>query len=125
MTRGRVSALVAMAICALAQRGDTADRRVEILKAPHFVTDDSTIGFYLRILPDETNRRFEVAAVDATANYAVRVSGEDLPGPTTRLIEWEPIPAGEYEIIASLYGADDTVLARASSHVEVLEWRGP
>lgn len=116
--------LLAVGIIAAVLQISSAPKPVELIRIPRFVTDDTPISFQLRILPDDRYRRFTVAAINEVGD-AERLSGEDLPGQTTRLIEWDSLSAGDYEITARVYGADDKLLAADAAHVTVLEWRGP
>lgn len=120
----RLILFLCLLVVCLAQRSDSEPKRVEFLRAPHYLTDETTVAFQLRIQPHEENRGFMVAAIDEVGNTA-RSSAEDLPGSTTRLIEWEPLGAGDYELVAFVYGAEGKVLARDASHLTVLAWRGP
>lgn len=120
----RTAALILILIGCLAQRGDGADKPVELLYVQHYITDETPIAFSLRILPREANRRFTVAAINEVGDPE-RSSEEDLPGPTTRVIEWNPLAAGDYELVAVVLGAEDKILARTSAHLTVLAWRGP
>lgn len=122
--RARACVLLCVLVVCLAQRSDSAPKRVEFLRAPHYLTDETTVAFQLRIQPHEDNRGFLVAAIDEVGNTA-RSSAEDLPGPTTRLIEWEPLGAGDYELVARVFGEGGKQLAQDRSHLTVLAWRGP
>lgn len=116
----------AVVLVALAQRGDADPKRVEILHAPHIVTDDTEIGFDVRALPDPANRVLVIAAIDEVG-FTARRSDEplDLESPVTRRIEWLSLSAGDYELIAQTVGVNEKPLARDQWHLTVLEWRGP
>lgn len=118
--------LVAAVLLALVQRGDALPKRVEILHAPHFLTDDTELVFDVRALLDEANRKLTVAAVDEVG-ITVRGSDEplDLNSPVTRRIAWLSLDAGDYKLIAQTFGAGDKALARDHVHLTVLAWRGP
>ena len=122
----RRALLFVSALVALAQWGDAAPKRVEIVHAPHFITDDTALTFDVRALPDDTNRKLTVAAVDEVG-YVVRQSDEDLDvrSQITRRIEWDSLSAGDYELVAQTFGADEKAIARDRVHLTVLEWRGP
>ncbi len=113
-------------LIAILQLGDALPKRVEILHAPHIITDDTELSFDVRAVADERNRLLVVAAVDEVG-IAVRSSDEDLTvdSPVTRRIAWNTLSAGDYELVAQTFGADDKALARDRSHLTVLEWRGP
>ncbi len=101
-------------------------KRVEILHAPHIITDDTELAFDVRALPDPANRILIVAAVDEVGE-TVRRSDEDLDqdSPATRRIQWNTLGAGDYQLIAQTFGEDAKALDRDQVHVTVLEWRGP
>lgn len=118
----RLALLLALILLTLALAGEPPP--VEFLHVHRFITDDSPIVFDLRIRPNEHYRWFRVEAIDDVGE-SVHAMERPLPAETTRKIEWEPVSAGEYELVARVYGVNekgeaDQLLARANSHFQVI-----
>lgn len=122
----RRALLFIVALVALAQFGDAAPKRVEILHAPHIITDDTPVIFDVRALRDPANRILAVAAIDEVGDTIRRSDEElDINSQVTRRIEWDSLGAGDYQLLAETFGEGDKSLARDQVHLTVLEWRGP
>lgn len=111
-------ALLAVAIAAAALQSSSAPKRVEILKQPRFIFDDTPIGFYVRTEPHPSNRLLRVAVLDEVGT-TVRSSDEDLDGEgarISRLIEWDSLDAGSYAILARIYDEAGARCARTAEY---------
>ena len=118
----RSALLVGVLLLALLLAGEPAP--VAILFAPHYVTEDTPITFQVRVQPNSANRLLVVAALDETGE-TMRRSDEQLDNHSrvTREIAWGPLSAGTYTLIAQAFDGAGKTTGRATSTVNVLEWR--
>lgn len=108
--------------------GSGAPKRVDILAhgSTGVTWNDEPVVFLVRVEPNKSNRRLELAAVDADG-FAVQASREDLQGedaPITRRVTWAHIAAdGEVVVVAALYESGDTPVAMARRQIQVMARR--
>jgi len=99
-------------------------KRVEILHASRYLTDDSSVTFEVRIPRDAENRSLAIAAIDDTGD-TVRESDQQLDqdSPTLFPIAWLPFDAGNYTLIAEVYGSGEKPIGIDRWSVEVIAFR--
>ena len=74
-----------------------------------------------RVEPDADNRAIEVIAdgEDFMRSSMMQLEGDRAP--KTTVFEFRSVPAGEYQVTASLIGADGRRRAMVRTHVQVIE----
>jgi hypothetical protein len=75
----------------------------------------------MRVESDADNRAIEVIAdgEDFLRSSMIQLEGDRAP--KTTVFEFRSVPAGEYQVTASLIGADGQRRAMARTHVKVIE----
>jgi hypothetical protein len=92
---------------------NSAIPRVEVVRPVAYVPEGQSVTFQIRVDPHADNRRLVLVAGDALSE--VRRSEEQLDGntaPRTRWVKWMGLPAGDWIIVAALYGVSGRELAR-------------
>ena len=74
-----------------------------------------------RVEPDADNRAIEVIAdgEDFLRSSMMQLEGDHAP--KTSVFEFRSVPSGEYQVTASLIGADGKRRAMARAHINVIE----
>jgi nucleoid-associated protein YgaU len=115
--------LLAALLIALVQSGSALPPRVAIVRATAHAFDDHEISVMVQVLPDERNRVLWVAVVDGDV-VATSTLKQLTAESRTLEITWKRVPAGaDMLIVATLYGDDGKVVARAQRSITVLSRR--
>ena len=97
-----------------------AGQPVSIQVNPAVSFAPSTLGIRVRVPPQSENRALEIV-VDSDDYYRMsRVQLEGDRAPTVNTLTIPGVPAGGYEVTATVIGADGHSRALARAHVEVM-----
>ena len=98
------------------------DERVELVRPPRIITDRMSLSLLVRVRPMKDHRTLAVAAVDGMD--IVRLSSMNLEGDKARRvfdIHWQPLPAGELELMAIVLNGELDIVGEDSHSLLVLE----
>jgi len=98
-----------------------ANEPLALRVSPAFSFAPANLVIQTNVDPDAGNRSMEVIADSAEFYRSSTIALEGERAPKTSRIEFRSLPPGEYQVTATLVGADGRPRAIARQHVKVLE----
>ena len=111
--------LVAMVLTTTAGAG--AKEPLSIRVSPAFSFAPATLVIRASVEPDAENRSMEVIADSPEFYRSSTIALEGDRAPKTTMVEFRSLPAGDYELTATLIGVDGHRRAIAHSYINVIE----
>ena len=117
MRRSRLCVFgLALSTATLAAAGDPLSLRVN----PTVAIAPTMLAIRVSVAPQPGNRALEIVVDSADFYRASRVQLDGDRGPVTNSMQIDSVPAGDYEVTATIIGADGRRGTRARAHVEVM-----
>ena len=98
-----------------------ANEPLALRVSPAFSFAPANLAIQTNVDPDAGNRSMEVIADSAEFYRSSTIALEGERAPKTSRFEFRSLPPGEYQVTATLVGADGRPRAIARQHVKVLE----
>ncbi len=98
-----------------------ANEPLALRVSPAFSFAPANLVIQANVDPDADNRSMEVIADSAEFYRSSAIALEGQRAPKTSRFEFRSLPPGEYQVTATLIGADGRPRAIARQHVKVLE----
>jgi hypothetical protein len=107
---------LALSTATLAAAGDAPSLRV----SPSVAVAPTVLAIRVNVAPQSENRALEIV-VDSSDFYRLsRVQLDGDRGPVVNTLKVDHVPAGDYEVTATVIGADGKRGTVARAHVEVM-----
>jgi hypothetical protein len=111
--------VIAMVLTTTAGAG--AKEPLSIRVSPAFSFAPANLVIRTSVEPDADNRSMEVIADSPEFYRSSTIALEGDRAPKTTMIEFRSLPAGDYELTATLIGVDGHSRGFARAHVQLLE----
>jgi hypothetical protein len=98
-----------------------AKEAVSIRVSPAFSFAPANLVIHASVEPDAENRSMEIVADSEEFYRSSTIALEGDRAPKTTIVEFRTLPPGEYEVTASLIGANGHRRGSAQAHINVLE----
>ena len=112
-------ALVAFGLAALLDARTFANQPIAVRVTPHISLEPATLNIDLIVERNSNNRALQLSV--ESENYyrssLVQLDGDDAPRVTT--MRYGSVPAGSYEVKATLLGPDEKTRAMTTQYIEV------
>jgi hypothetical protein len=112
-------ALAALGFAALLEAPTLANQSIAVRVTPHISLEPATLNIDLIVERSSDNRALQLSV--ESANYyrssLVQLDGDDAPRVTT--MRYGSVPAGSYEVKATLLGPGEKARATTSQYIEV------
>jgi hypothetical protein len=113
-------ALAALGLAALVEVPTLANQPMTVRVSPHFALEPATLSIDLIVERNSDNRALQLS-VESDNYYRsslVQLDGDDAPSVTT--MRYSSVPAGAYEVKATLLGSGEKTRASTSAYIQIV-----